>query len=122
MLETVVSEKSVARKPLSPKPTIASANERLKGLLSRRDSTNYSADKALSASTPPLPASSPANGTLPIGGLIGDNFVGTPSLETPVKSRYLSTKKGNKIMGRTLVFGDTGAVAGIYFLSVSFAR
>jgi hypothetical protein len=83
MLETVVSEKSVARKPLSPKPTIASANERLKGLLSRRDSTNYSADKALSAPTPPLPASSPANGTLPIGGLIGDNFVGTPSLGTP---------------------------------------
>lgn len=82
MLETVVSEKSVARKPLNPKPTtIASANERLKGLLSRRDSTNYSPDKVLSAPTPPLPSSS--NGTPPIGGLTGDIFIGTPSLGTP---------------------------------------
>lgn len=83
MLQTVVSEKSVARKstPLSPKPSVPSANERIKGILSRRESGNYtSLDKALPTPIPSLP-SSPPNGTPPIPGLNGsrDSFLGTPS-------------------------------------------
>ena len=103
MLETVVSEKSVAQKPspLTPKPIIPSANERLKGLLSRRVSGNYStttADKVPPAASPAPPSPSPANGTPPIGGINGDSFLGTPSLGSPSRpgTPYVEPKPGFK--------------------------
>jgi hypothetical protein len=86
MLETVISEKSVAQKPtpVTPKPTVPSANERLKGLLYRRDSSHFSPDKALPTPTPPPHSPSPANGTPPVGGgLNGENVIGTPSIGSP---------------------------------------
>ncbi|KIM79675.1 hypothetical protein PILCRDRAFT_552653 [Piloderma croceum F 1598] len=86
MLETVVSEKSVAQKPTpaTPKPIVPSANERLKGLLYRRDSSHFSPDKVLPTATPPPHSPSPANGIPPVGGgLNGDNVIGTPSIGTP---------------------------------------
>lgn len=84
MLETVVSEKSVAQKPapVTPKPILPSANERLKGLLYRRDSSHLS--PVLPTPTPPPHSPSPANGTLPVGGgLNGENVIGTPSIGSP---------------------------------------
>lgn len=80
MLETVISERALARQPtpLSPKPSAPSANERIKGILSRKD-TYTSVDKALPIPKPSLP-STPSNNTL-IGDLNGsrDSFLGTPS-------------------------------------------
>ena len=99
MLETVISEKSVARKPtpLSPKLSI-SANQRLKGLLSRKDSVNHSTEKALPEPTPSPLAPSAANGTPSIGGLIGDSFIGTPLLGTPSRpsTPHVESKPGFK--------------------------
>lgn len=66
--------------PLTPNPTIVSANERIKGMFSRRDSGMVAAvDKALPTPTPTLPPN-PSNGAA-IGGIIGnrDSFLGTPS-------------------------------------------
>jgi len=94
MLETVISEKSVARKPtpLSPKLSI-SANQRLKGLLSRKDSVNHSTEKALPEPTPSPLAPSAAN-----GGFIGDSFIGTPLLGTPSRpsTPHVESKPGFK--------------------------
>jgi len=86
MLETVVSEKSVAHKPIAvtPKPVVSSTNERLKGLLYRRESSQFSPDKVLPTPTPPPHSPSPANGTPPVGGgLNGENVIGTPSIGSP---------------------------------------
>jgi len=81
MLETVISERTLARQPtlLSPKPAAPSANERIKGILSRKD-TFPAVDKALPIPKPSLP-STPSNYTPPIGDLNGsrDSFLGTPS-------------------------------------------
>jgi len=81
MLETVISERVLVRQPtpLNPKPSAPSANERIKGILSRKD-THASVDKALPIPKPSLP-STPSNNNLPIGDLNGsrDSFLGTPS-------------------------------------------
>lgn len=80
MLEVVVSEKSVARQPalISPRPSAPSVNERMKTMLSRRTSANYSpVEKALPTPTPTLPWTPPLNGT-PINES-KDSLLGTPS-------------------------------------------
>lgn len=84
MLEVVVSEKPVTQKstPANSKPATPSANERIKGILSRRESGNYpTLEKSLPTPNPPLPVSTHSNGTPPADGLNGsrDNFLGTPS-------------------------------------------
>jgi len=81
MLETVISDRILARQPapLSSKPAAPSANERIKGILSRRD-TYPAVDKALPIPKPSLP-STPASHTPSVGGLNGsrDSFLDTPS-------------------------------------------
>ena len=88
MLETVIGEKRVlAPAPAAPAPAL-SANDRIKSMLTRRDSALFGGgkEKALPtpAQTPPLLAPSPVP-----GGFASPGFAGS-DVTTPARSQVVS--------------------------------
>ncbi|KAF7970219.1 hypothetical protein HWV62_24748 [Athelia sp. TMB] len=89
MLETVIGEKRVLAPAPAPAPATLSANDRIKSMLTRRDSALFgggSKDKALPtpAQTPPLLAPSPVP-----GGFASPGFAGS-DVTTPARSQVVS--------------------------------
>lgn len=115
MLETLVNEKSIPRKStLVNTRTTAGPNERLRGLLSRRDSTKP--DKPLpSPSQPPSSQGVISLPTASSNGAVADEFVGDSdqvippprsssrnSGVVPARAEAPATAHGNGVQGNTL--------------------